>query len=358
MTDLRVTPSGLRLIAVPHRGSPLAAVLLRLPVGSADESPGAEGTAHVLEHLVVRCSLAGGLVGDGVPMSARTGREATVYETVVRRADTLTAVRALGRIFDELDVSVPELSAEVIAIREERAERCADPSWQLREALLGALWSGTSCAHPVLGSARVLDALTPRPLRDAHRRWYDPRDATLVIVTDGAAELVPEVTSMVSGWGPGRPGRAPHALVQPASPGAEVTYGSASGVAVARPGAASAVSVLACDAVKAATGLVVQTLPLRGWLCVWALMAASGARPARQALLNALAATRVRLTAPGGADWLRASVLIPRLRAEGDVEAVARRYAEPLAGELTAGSVEEVAAVLTQWRGWFTQELG
>ncbi|MFI0976738.1 M16 family metallopeptidase [Streptomyces sp. NPDC021093] len=357
-TVLRVAPSGLRLITVPRSGSPLSAVLLRLPVGSADETPGEEGLAHALEHLVVRSSLAGGLVGDGARTSARTGREATVYDTVVRRADTVTAVTALGRIFNELAVSADELGAEVTAIREERAERSAEPAWRLREALLGTLWSGTPCAHPVLGSQGVLDSLTPVRLHQAHRKWYGLQGATLVIVADRPAELLPEVAATVAQWGPGRPGPAPRQPVRPASEGAAVTLGPVSGVAVTRPGFASAAAVLACDAVREATGFVVQTLPLRGWWCVWALMTAPGSQPARQALLKALSATLVRLTAPGGADWLRAAVLIPRLRAEGDVEAVARRYAEPLSGELATRSVEEVAAVLAEWRRWFEEECG
>lgn len=364
MTGLQVA-RGLRLVAVPHSGSPLAAVLLRLPVGSADETPGEEGMAHLLEHLVVRCSLAGGLVGDGAQISAHTGREATVYGTVVRRADAVTAATALGRVFDELGVPDEELWSEVAAIREERAERSADPAWRLGQALLGALWAGTPCAHPVLGSPGALASLTPRRLHHAHRKWYEPEGATLVIVTDHPAELLPQVSATTSGWGQGRgagqerpesPVRRP--AVRPASKGAAVTHGSVSGVAVARPGAASAAAVLACDAVRAATGFGVQTQPLRGWLCVWALMTAPGPQQAREALLTALSATRVRLTAPGGADWLRAAVLIPRLRAEGDVEAVARRYAEPLADERAACSVEEVAAVLTQWRRWFAKECG
>ena len=358
MTGVGVAPSGPRLVTVPRAGSPLAAVLLRLPVGSADEAPGEEGLAHALEHVVVRCSLAGGLVGDGVPMSARTGREATVYDTVVRRADTVTAVTALGRVFDALDVPGEELRAEVTAIREERAERSADPSWRLREALLGALWSGTPCAHPVLGSPLVLDALTPRRLQRAHRTWYDPRDATLIVVADRPAELAGEVAAAVSGWGPGRRGASSRPPVRPAARSAAVTHGPVSGVAVACPGGVSAASVLACDAVKAATGLVVQSASLRGWSCVWALMTASGAQPARAALLSALSATRGRLAAPDGADWLRAAVLIPRLRAEDDVAAVARRCAEPLGGDLTACPTEEVTAVLTEWHRRFAEDHG
>lgn len=358
MTGVRVTPSGLRLVTVARSGSPLAAVLLRLPVGSADEAPGEEGLAHALEHLVVRCSLGGGAVAGGAPMSARTGREVTVYDTVVRRADTVAAVTALGRVFGGLDAPAEEVRAEVTAIREERAERSADPSWRLREALLGELWSGTPCAHPVLGSPAVLDALTPRRAHDVHRAWYDPRGATLVVVADRPAELVGEVAATVSEWRRGRGGPAPRPPVRPASTGAEVTHGPASGIAVARPGAVSAAGVLACDAVKAATGLVVQTVPLRGWSCVWALLKASGPRSARAALLGALSATGTRLTAPDGAEWLRAAVLIPRLRAEDDVAAVARRCAEPLAGELTACRAEKVAAVLAQWRRRFAEECG
>src|ERR1022692_876733 len=177
-------PSGLRLVGVPRPGSPLAAAALRIHVGSADEESGEEGLAHVLEHLIVRCAMDGGRIGDGALVTARTGKESTFYSVVVRSATILQAVATLGTVFRESHVPRGVLDAELAAIREERGHRANDPAWHLRESLLSALWSGTGCAHPVLGDPRIIDALTPQQAHNFHAAWYRPANATLAVAAD------------------------------------------------------------------------------------------------------------------------------------------------------------------------------
>ncbi|MCQ8770473.1 insulinase family protein [Streptomyces telluris] len=436
-TRTRVLPNGIRLVAVPRTGTPLAAVLLRVGVGSADEEPGEEGLAHVLEHMVVRCAMDGGRVGDGALVTARTGKEATVYSAVVRRADAVPAVAALGPVLGGLDVPREDLAAELTAIREERAQRSADPARRLQDALMGALWPGTRCAHPVLGDPRVVDALTPQRVRHFHLRWYRPAGAVLVIVADEPGELLPPIVAIASAWGHGHPAAAEPAVTcsqeagatragpesaprlaehstaggvavtcgqvpatagagpepargrdgagsrrpraggkattpaarprpaerpaeRPAAGAVAATHGPASGIAFARPGGDSAAAVLACDAVKAATGLVLHTLPLRDRLCAWAMVRASGPAAAGDAVRAALSAAHARVTRPDGAAWLRTEVLIPRLRTEDDVEALAIRAADPRTAvgtdELAACPAAAVGDLLTEWGRRFGAE--
>ncbi|MCC3770094.1 insulinase family protein [Streptomyces sp. UNOC14_S4] len=394
-TRTRVLPNGIRLVAVERPGAPLAAVLLRVGVGSADEEPDERGLAHVLEHMVVRCAMDGGRAGDGALVTARTGKEATVYSTVVRHADVLPAVAALGPVLGELDVPPGEFAAELTAIREERAQRSADPAWRLQESLMGALWAGTRRAHPVLGDPYVVDALTPRRAYRFHRRWYRPATAVLVVVTDRLDRLLPRIAATAAAWGHGRPGgvdlapgSAPHPASRPDSrsvlhPASRpvplcaerpavgrvaVSHGPLAGVAAARPGAESAAAVLACDAVRAATGLVLRTLPLGEWLCVWAMTKAADPVPVGDAdsvlmgdvVRTALAAARARISRPDGAAWLRTEVLIPRLRAEDDIETAAQRASDPRAAvgtdELTICQARSVGDVLAEWRRWFGPE--
>ncbi|MEU1817792.1 insulinase family protein [Streptomyces roseifaciens] len=379
-THTRVLPNGIRLVAVPRAGTPLAAVVLRVGVGSADEEPGEEGLAHVLEHMVVRCAMDGGRVGDGALVTARTGKEATVYSAVVRRADAVLAVAALGPVLGRLDVPREDLAAELTAIREERAQRSADPARRLQDSLMGALWPGTRCAHPVLGDPRVVDALTPQRVRRFHHRWYRPAGAALVIVADGLDGLLPPIAAAASAWGHGHPAaadpavtygqvpgaadagreRAPRPAERPAAGAVAAAHGQASGIAFARPGGDSAAAVLACDAVKAATGLVLHTLPLRDRLCTWAMVRASGPAAAGDVVRAALAAAHARITRPDGAAWLRTEVLIPRLRTEDDVEALATRAADPRTAvgtdELAACPAGAVGDLLTEWRRRFGAE--
>lgn len=361
-------PNGIRLVALTRTGGPLAAALLHVRVGSADEEPGERGLAHVLEHVVVRCAMRGGRVGDGALVTARTGKESTEYSIVVRDADIIPAITTLGSAFHDLDVPSTELAAELAAIREERVQRSGDPAWRLQTSLFGTLWSDTRCAHAVLGAPRVVDRLTPAHIRRFHRAWYRAANAVLVIVADRPSEVLPAVIAIASTWrdvhpavgGPssGRPMPPRRPTERPASAGVAMTDGPAAGVAIAQRRAGAAASLLACDAVKTATGLVVQTLPLRGWRCTWAMVTAPELGTARDMILAALTATHDRIAGPDGTAWLRTDVIIPRLRREDDIETVAARAADSRTAirpdDLVACQAGTVAELLTDWRRRFS----
>lgn len=334
-------PGGMRLVELPRPRSPLAAVVLRVRAGSGDERPDERGTAHMLEHLVVRCALAGGRVGDGALVSARTGRESTAYSVVVRAFDAVRAVVALGAVFDELRAPPDVLAAEQAAIVEEAARRHAEPAWRMRESLLAGLWSGTAFEHPVLGDPRVVASLTPQRVHRFHRAWYHPANATLVVA---AGRPLPDVATIASRWtGASAPWHRTDA------PSRLLAVTERAGVAFAyRPDdqAGSAPVMLACDAVAAAGGVQVRTLPLGEWLCVWT-------DATRESFTDALAQARRHITGPDGAAWLRTEALIPRLRREDDIETAAVRAADPrtlvTADALLTCEPEPVADVLTRW---------
>ncbi|HEY3237083.1 MAG TPA: insulinase family protein, partial [Polyangiaceae bacterium] len=58
-TSQRTLPSGLRVVIENDRSSGLAGVVLTVGSGAADDPPGREGLAHLVEHLVFRSSRQG-----------------------------------------------------------------------------------------------------------------------------------------------------------------------------------------------------------------------------------------------------------------------------------------------------------
>ncbi|MFF4214973.1 M16 family metallopeptidase [Streptomyces nondiastaticus] len=358
---------GPRLVAVDRPGARLAAVRLDVHVGSADERPGERGLAHVVEHLVVRCLLAGGRVGDGALADARTGRERTGYSVLVRRADAPAALDVLTAALGELRVPPAVLAAELAAIRRETAQRAADVRRRLQEALLAALWDGTSYAHSPLGDAAVLDALTEDDVRRFHARWYRPSRATAVLAADRASG---ELAALAERW-TGRPGADGEPAVSagrdarpavrsayrelPATASAGAGAGRAAGLAFAVAAAegdgpyAHDCRDLARRAVRAAGGVDMRWLELRGQVCVWAMLRAPDAAAATRAVRTALRAARERLLAADGAAWLRAEALIPHLRAAEDLETTAARATDGGAGPPASVSPSDVAAVIALW---------
>ncbi|MCF3106791.1 insulinase family protein [Streptomyces roseoverticillatus] len=361
----RPLTDGPQLVAVDRPGARLAAVRLDVRVGSADERPGERGLAHVVEHLVVRCLLAGGRVGDGALADARTGRERTGYSVLVRRADAPAALDALTAAFGELRVPPAVLAAELAAIRRETAQRAADVRRQLQEALLAALWDGTSYAHSPLGDAAVLDALTEDDVRRFHARWYCPSRATAVLAADRASG---ELAALAERWA-GRTvadGEPAVSAGRDARPAVRSAYRELPATASAGAGRAAglAFAVAAADgdgpyardcrdlarrAVRAAGGVDLRWLELRGYVCVWAVFRAPDAASATRVARTALRAARERLLTADGAAWLRAEALIPHLRAAEDLETTAARATDGGAEPPASVSPSDVAAVIALW---------
>ncbi|MER5770827.1 insulinase family protein [Streptomyces sp. NPDC001985] len=358
-------------IGVERPGARLAAVRLQVRVGSADEGPGEHGLAHVVEHLVVRSLPAGGRTGPGVLADARTGREHTAYSALVRRADAPAALVTLAAALGELRLPPGALGAELAGIRQETAQRHADPRWRLQEALLGALWAGTSHAHSPLGDPAVLNALTEERVRRFHARWYHPSRATAVVVADRPGEVLTAAgawpgdraghgapaDSAARGAGPAARGvrlalpaapPGPRPSRPPSRPAGRRTVGLAF-VAGPRDPYLRACQDLARRAVRAESGLDVQVGEFGGYACVWAMLAAPDAEAGTLALRRALLRTRERLLGPDGERLLRAGALIPALRAADAPDAVAAGAAGAAVAAPETVRAADAAAVTESW---------
>ncbi|MGW1019338.1 M16 family metallopeptidase [Streptomyces niveus] len=365
--------NGLHLVGVRRPGSPLAALRLRIDIGSADEAPGEHGLAHVLEHLVVRCSMGGGRVADGALVEAATGRPHTSYDALVRTGDIATAGDVLGAAFRQLKPDTRDLADELAAIRRERAQRTADVRWRVQEAMFAALCPDTPYAHPVLGDPRTVDALTPEAVHRLHSRWYHPSRATLVIGSDRVDEELAALAERARLWAPGHPRTESRAAAPPPDGHAVVSEAVGAGrravaVGFTEPGApcgADAGFALARRSVRAARGIDVLRLRLRSHTCTWVMLAATDETAAVRSVAAALRAVRELLLGPDGAALLRTEALIPELRAAEDIQRSVADATDatdasdrcPASRPATATGVGEVADVIARWQQGFAAAL-
>lgn len=357
-----VLDNGLRIVRVHRPGSPLTALRLRLDVGSTDEAPGEHGLAHVLEHLVVRCSMGGGRVADGALVEAATGRPHTSYDVLVRAGDTATAVAVLGAAFRPLKPKPRELDDELAAIRRERAQRTGDVRWRVQEAMFAALWARTPYAHPVLGDPGTVDGLTPGAVRRFHARWYRPSRATLVVASDQADEEPAALTERARGWAPDSPRGEESAAAPPPAGHAVVSETAGAGrrvvaVGFSGPDTDTAASALAGRAVRAARGIDVRRSRLRNHTCAWVMLSAADETAAVRSVAAGLRATREVLLGPDGAALLRTEALIPELRRADDIQQSAADASDHLPTSWSATGAVEAAEVIAAWQRGFAAAL-
>jgi predicted Zn-dependent peptidase len=214
-------PNGLRVIVSPDPQAPAVAVNLWYHVGSADESPGASGLAHLFEHLMFAGSAhvgsgehlavleaAGGSV-NGTTTADRTNFFETVPPAALELALWLEADRMAGLTIDQLN-----LDTQREVVKEEKRQRYDNrPYGDLVELLLDLNFPETHpYHHPTIGSMADLDAADLRQVQAFFTRWYQPGNAVLTLVGPISPDHGFDLAARYFGWIPNAGSNAPARL--------------------------------------------------------------------------------------------------------------------------------------------------
>lgn len=188
--------NGLRVVFHVDPSDPVTAVVLAAHVGSARETPGRTGFAHLFEHLFF---LESENLGKGGldKLSARVGGSGADGSTERDITDYLQTVPndALEKmIWAEADklgffintVTNPVLAKEKQVVKNEKRENVDnEPYGQMPGVRLAELYpKDHPYSWPVVGSLADLDVATLSDVRAFYRRWYTPNNVTLVIAGD------------------------------------------------------------------------------------------------------------------------------------------------------------------------------
>ena len=188
--------NGLTVVFHLDRSDPVTAVVLAAHVGSARETPGRTGFAHLFEHLVFLNSENLGPGGLDA-MSARIGGSGANGSTSFDATDYLQTVPndALEKMIwaeaDKLGYFINTVTDAVLAKEKQvvkNEKRQSDdnrPYGHTFSVLLEAMFpQGHPYSWPIIGSLADLDAATLDDVREFYRRWYTPNNSTLVIAGD------------------------------------------------------------------------------------------------------------------------------------------------------------------------------
>ena len=189
-------PNGLTLIIHEDHSDPVVNVAVTYHVGSARESIGQSGFAHLFEHMMfegsdnVRDKEHFKIVSDaGGTMNGFTQRDLTTYfETVpsnyLPTALWLEADR-MGFLLDS--VTKAKFEIQRATVKNEKAQNYENQPYGLGfgEVLSQALYpAGHPYSWPVIGYTDDLDRVTVEDLRNFFLRWYGPNNAILTVSGD------------------------------------------------------------------------------------------------------------------------------------------------------------------------------
>lgn len=211
--ETRTLANGLKVLVVEDATVPVVAYQTWVSVGSADETFGLTGMAHLFEHLMFKDSLKYGpraffnrLEAKGANVNAFTTRDYTVFhETMVPSLLPLAIEMEADRLAN-LKIDSDLLFTERQVVMEERRLRTENsPEGRMQEAIWALLFKSHPYRWPVIGYEEDLRRMDVRDLEEFFARYYQPGNVTIVVV--GAVKAAEAFSRIEAAYAaiPGRP---------------------------------------------------------------------------------------------------------------------------------------------------------
>ena len=193
-----VLGNGLRVLVLPDDRAPVVVSQIWYGVGSAQETPGATGLSHLLEHMMFRGtarhpgeSFSRIIAANGGRDNAYTSRDYTAYYQTLSRDRLEVALELEADRLRDLTLDPEDFRKELEVVREERRLRTEDqPESYAYEQLQAAAFQNHAYGQPLIGWMEDLEQATVAQLRAWRERWYAPGNARLVVVGDARPEEV------------------------------------------------------------------------------------------------------------------------------------------------------------------------
>jgi zinc protease len=211
--ETRRLANGLKILVVEDHTVPIVSYQTWVGVGSADETFGLTGMAHLFEHLMFKDSAKYGpraffnhLEARGANVNAFTTRDYTVFhETMVPSLLPLAIEMEADRLAN-LKIDDELLATERQVVMEERRLRTENsPDGRIQEAIWSLVFKSHPYRWPVIGYAEDLRRMEVRDVQDFFTRFYQPANVTIVVVGAVKAEDVFAQVEKAYAGIPGRP---------------------------------------------------------------------------------------------------------------------------------------------------------
>lgn len=194
--DVRKTvlDNGLTVLTKEIHTSPVVSVQVWYQVGSRNEAPGVNGIAHQLEHMMFKGTndrpiqfgrLFSALGSDS---NAFTSYDQTAYFGTVEQEKLKALLVLEADRMQNSRIDAEQLASEKRVVISELQGYENSPSYRLNRATMRALFPNTAYGLPVGGTKADVEKFTAEQVREYYRNYYNPDNATLVIVGDFKTE--------------------------------------------------------------------------------------------------------------------------------------------------------------------------
>jgi len=200
-------PNGLRVILSEDHSTPIVHVSLWYHVGSKNEKKGRTGFAHLFEHMMFKGSKnvepeahTSIIASVGGQSNAYTNEDATVFWQTLPAQFTPLALWLEADRMATLRIDEEAFRREREVVKEERRMRVENqPYGRLNEIVYDHAFSAHPYKHPTIGSIVDLEAASIEDVREFHRTYYVPENATLTVVGDFDTPQVLQIVNQYFG---------------------------------------------------------------------------------------------------------------------------------------------------------------
>ncbi len=212
--------NGLRVHLVEDHSAQVVAVNVWYDVGSRNERAGRTGFAHLFEHMMFQGSANLGKMEHGQlveraggSFNGSTQPDRTNYYQVLPSNRLNLALWLEADRMRSLAVTAENLENQRQAVKEERRLRVDNQPYS--GALVDSLpllWDAQRCfaySHSIIGSMADLDAASVDDVKEFFRTYYNPSNATLVVVGDASMPQLMRLAQQYFGNIPAGPRRDP-----------------------------------------------------------------------------------------------------------------------------------------------------
>lgn len=193
LADARVDKleNGLTVIVLEDHSFPVVSVQMLYKSGARNETTGATGLAHFLEHMAFRSSenfpdteLVSRIYGAGGEWHGYTWLDQTTYFATVPRAQLDLLLRIEADRMARLDIPVADLDSERGAVLTEMHSYENDPTTVLQDNVLYLSFLAHPYRNNTIGWESDIANISHADLLDFYQRHYQPGNAVLAIVGD------------------------------------------------------------------------------------------------------------------------------------------------------------------------------
>ena len=184
--------NGMQVIVVEDNRAPVLQHMVWYRAGSADETPGVSGVAHLLEHLLFKGTdtmepgeLSATVAANGGRDNAFTSYDYTAYFQRVAADRLELMMRMESDRMVNIRLSDADIATERDVVLEERNQRTENnPRALFGEQMNAVQYFNTRYGVPVIGWKHEVQALGLEDVMAYYRTFYSPNNAVLVVSGD------------------------------------------------------------------------------------------------------------------------------------------------------------------------------